>query len=44
MTADQLGDSLDELDGFLLAASEELTRIELVGIDGARTEAFLRDL
>jgi len=43
-TADQLGDSLDELDGFLLAASEELTRIELVGIDGARTEAFLRDL
>lgn len=43
-TADQLGDSLDELDGFLLAASEELTRIEFVEIDGARTEAFLRTL
>ena len=42
--ADQLGDSLDELDGFLLAASEELTRIDLVGLDGARTEAFLRTL
>lgn len=41
---DKLGDSLDELDGFLLAATEELTRIEPVGLDGARTEAFLRTL
>jgi hypothetical protein len=42
--ADQLGDSLDELDGFLLAASEELAGIEHSGIDGARAETFLRDL
>ncbi|WP_346897557.1 DEAD/DEAH box helicase [uncultured Roseibium sp.] len=42
--ADQLGDSLDELDGFLLAASEELSRLEPEGIEGARVEVFLRDL
>jgi hypothetical protein len=42
--ADQLGDSLDELDGFLLAASEELARVEHAGIDGARAEIFLRGL
>lgn len=42
--ADQLGDSLDELDGFVLAASEELTRRDGVGVDGARVEAFLREL
>src|SRR3546814_5760898 len=42
--ADLLGDSLDELDGFLLAATEELARLEHRPIDGARTEAFLADL
>ena len=38
---DLLGDSLDELDGFLLSATEELARIEDVPIDGARAETFL---
>src|SRR3546814_14303382 len=33
-----------ELDGFLLAATEELARLEHRPIDGARTEAFLADL
>lgn len=42
--ADQLGDSLDELDGFLLSASEEVARLEPGGADGARVELFLRDL
>lgn len=42
--ADQLGDSLDELDGFLLAATEELSRFDVLGIDGARVEEFLRGL
>jgi hypothetical protein len=41
---DQLGDSLDELDGFLLAATEELSLIQEGPIDGPRAEAFLRDL
>ncbi|RQV59867.1 DNA helicase [Burkholderia cenocepacia] len=42
--ADLLGDSLDELDGFLLSATEELARVEAVPPDGARTEAFLVNL
>ncbi|MHC2401680.1 hypothetical protein ACVMGC_006224 [Bradyrhizobium barranii subsp. barranii] len=42
--ADQLGDSLDELDGFLLAATEELRGVEFTGMDGARAETVLRDL
>src|SRR3546814_933603 len=33
-----------ELDGFLLAATEELAHLEHRPIDGARTEAFLADL
>ncbi len=42
--ADQLGDSLDELDGFLLAATEELARVDVAALDGARVEEFLRNL
>ncbi|MDR6955496.1 hypothetical protein J2X65_004876 [Ancylobacter sp. 3268] len=42
--ADLLGDSLDELDGFLLSATEELARADPAAVDGARAEAFLRDL
>ncbi|MGU3336936.1 DEAD/DEAH box helicase [Methylobacterium mesophilicum] len=41
---DQLGDSLDELDGFVLAATEELSLLDYGPIDGPRAEAFLRDL
>lgn len=40
----QLGDSLDELDGFLLAATEELSLVQEAPIDGPNAEAFLRDL
>lgn len=42
--ADQLGDSLDELDGFLLAATEELRGVEFAAMDGARAETVMRDL
>lgn len=42
--ADQLGDSLDELDGFLLSAIEELARADQQVLDGVRTEALLQDL
>ncbi|MBG0811936.1 DEAD/DEAH box helicase [Methylosinus sp. H3A] len=41
---DQLGDSLDELDGFILAAIEELALLTNEPIDGARAEAHLRNL
>lgn len=41
---DQLGDSLDELDGFVLAATEELSILGEGQVDGPRAEAFLRDL
>lgn len=41
---DLLGDSLDELDGFLLAAIEELARFEQAEVNGPRAEAYLRDL
>jgi hypothetical protein len=41
---DQLGDWLDELDGFVLAATEELSLINEVQVDGPRAEDFLRDL
>jgi hypothetical protein len=44
MPADLLGDSLDELDGFLLSATEEVARLEEMPIDGARAEAFLSGL
>jgi hypothetical protein len=40
----QLADSLDELDGVLLAAIEELSRFMSVVPDGPATEAFLRTL
>ncbi|HAU4877556.1 TPA: DEAD/DEAH box helicase [Aeromonas hydrophila] len=42
--ADQLGDSLDELDGFILSATEELALLTDESVDGARVEAYLRDL
>jgi hypothetical protein len=42
--ADQLGDSLDELDGFILSAVEEIALINNVPLDGARTEEHLRNL
>jgi hypothetical protein len=41
---DQLGDSLDELDGFILSAVEELALLTSGPVDGARAEAYLRDL
>ena len=41
---DQLADSLDELDGFALAALEELSLLDEAPVDGARAEALLRDL
>ncbi len=41
---DQLGDSLDELDGFILAAVEELALLTGEAIDGAQAEAHLRNL
>jgi len=40
---DLLGDSLDELDGFLLSATEELTQAEEVG-NNVHTEAVLANL
>lgn len=40
----QLGDTLDELDGFLLAANEELALLDDGPIEPARAEVFLRDL
>lgn len=42
--ADQLGDSLDELDGFLLAATEELRGVDFAAMDGPHAESILRDL
>jgi hypothetical protein len=44
VAGDQLGDSLDELDGFILAATEELALLEEVPLDGARLEERLRAL
>jgi hypothetical protein len=41
---DQLADSLDELDGFILAAIEELALLTIEPIDGARAEAHLHNL
>jgi hypothetical protein len=41
---DLLGDSLDELDGFLLAAIEELARFEQAEVNGPRAEVYLRGL
>lgn len=40
----QLADSLDELDAFLLAATEELTQRIAAPLDGPAIEAFLRTL
>ncbi len=40
----RLADTLDELNALLLAAVEELAAASHVAIDGATTEAFLRDL
>lgn len=42
--ADQLADSLDELDGFLLSANEELSLLVTGQVDPAQAEAFLRSL
>lgn len=41
---DQLGDSLDELDGFVLAATQELALINDGEVDGAAAEVYLRRL
>ncbi|MBB4116419.1 hypothetical protein FHT80_005793 [Rhizobium sp. BK226] len=41
---DQLGDSLDELDGFILAATQELALITEEPVTGAAAEAYLRSL
>nr|WP_245206652.1 MULTISPECIES: DEAD/DEAH box helicase [unclassified Rhizobium] len=41
---DQLGDSLDELDGFVLAATQELALITEGRVDGAAAEVYLRRL
>lgn len=40
----RLADTVDELDGILLAALEELARPEARALDGADAEAFLTDL
>ncbi|MBY3231720.1 DEAD/DEAH box helicase [Rhizobium laguerreae] len=40
----QLGDCLDELDGFILAATQELTLISGEQITGAAAEVYLRNL
>jgi hypothetical protein len=42
--AARLADSLDELDGVLLAAIEEIDRLTAAEMDGAATEAFLVNL
>ena len=42
--ADVLGDSLDELDGFILSATEELALTFGAPIDGAQAEAYLHQL
>lgn len=42
--ADVLGDSLDELDGFILSAIQELSLITELPIDGATAEAYLRNI
>ncbi len=39
---DILGDSLDELDGFVLAATQELATLETGPMDGPRAEALLQ--
>jgi hypothetical protein len=44
VAGDQLGDTLDELDGFILAATEELALLEEAPLDGARLEERLRAL
>lgn len=44
LAGDQLGDTLDELDGFILAATEELALLEDVPLVGARLEERLRAL
>lgn len=41
---DQLGDTLDELDGFVLAATQELALISEEQLDGAAAEVYLRRL
>lgn len=41
---DQLGDSLDELDGFLLAATQELARSEGRALSGIDLETHLKEL
>lgn len=44
LAGDQLGDTLDELDGFILAATEELALMEDAPLNGARLEERLRAL
>lgn len=44
VAGDQLGDTLDELDGFILAATEELALLEEAPLAGARLEERLRAL
>lgn len=44
LPGDQLGDTLDELDGFILAATEELASLDEVPLEGARLEERLRAL
>jgi len=44
VAGDQLGDTLDELDGFILAATEELALLVEAPLDGARLEERLRAL
>lgn len=44
IASDQLGDTLDELDGFILAATEELALLEDAPLNGPRLEERLRAL
>jgi hypothetical protein len=44
VVADQLGDSLDELDAFILSAVEEMNLMTNAAVDGPGTEEHLRNL
>ncbi len=44
LPADVLGDNLDELDGFILSAIQELSLISEQPIDGGTAEAYLRNI
>src|SRR5208282_4941669 len=44
VVADQLGDSLDELDAFILSAVEEMNLMTNATVDGPGTEEHLRNL